>query len=114
MMCKKLKPYFNAYMLTNNVLQEARDTAKGDLFGDPDDNVQYAYAIAKAIQQMGHTVNLIFTNQHTTMKAVNAIMLKGEMDRKKAAKLSMTRQEKLIISIIGRRRLTPSYVRPLD
>jgi hypothetical protein len=39
MMREILKPYFNAYVLTNNVLQEARDTAKGDLFGDPDDSV---------------------------------------------------------------------------
>jgi hypothetical protein len=39
MMCKILKPYFNKYVLTNNVLQETRDTAKGDLFGDLDDNV---------------------------------------------------------------------------
>jgi hypothetical protein len=29
MMCKILKPYMNKYVLTNNVLQEARDTAKG-------------------------------------------------------------------------------------
>jgi hypothetical protein len=90
-----MKPYFNAYMLTNNLLQEACDTAKGDLFGDPDDNVQYADAIAKAIQEMGHTVDLIFTNQHKTMKTVNAIFLKEEMDRKKVAKKSMTRQEKV-------------------
>ena len=39
MMREILKPYFNAYVLTNNVLQEACDTAKRDLFGDPDDNV---------------------------------------------------------------------------
>ena len=95
MMCKKLKPYFNAYMLTNNVLQEARDTAKEDLFGDPDDNVQYAYAIAKAIQQMGHTVNLIFTDRQKTMKTVNAIVLNKEMDRKEAAKQSMSREKKV-------------------
>jgi hypothetical protein len=57
-----LKPYFNEYVLTNNVLQEAHDTAKGDLFGDPDDNVQYAYAVAKQIQQMGHTIKIIFTD----------------------------------------------------
>jgi hypothetical protein len=63
---------------------------------------------------MGHTINLIFTDQHKTIKTNNAIMLKEKMDRKKAAKLSMTRQEKLIMSIIGRRRMTPSYVRPLD
>jgi hypothetical protein len=76
------------------MIQEACDTAKGDLFGDLDGNVQCAYAIAKAIQQMGHTIDLIFTNQRKTMKTVNAIVLMEEMDRKKAAKLSMTRQEK--------------------
>jgi hypothetical protein len=39
MMHKILKPFFNAYELTNNVLQEACDTAKGDLFGDLDDKI---------------------------------------------------------------------------
>ncbi len=83
---KWCKRYWNHI---KNVLQEARDTAKGDLFGDPDDNVWYAYAIARAIQKMNHTINLIFTNKCTTMKTVNAIMLKEEMERKKAAKLSV-------------------------
>jgi hypothetical protein len=82
-------------VLTNNVLQEARDTAKGDLFGDPDENVKYAYAIANAIQQMDHTVEVVFTNQGTTIKTVNAIVLKEEMDRKKAAKFDMSRDEKV-------------------
>jgi hypothetical protein len=45
MMRKILKPYMSEYVLTNNVLQEACDTAKGDLFGDPDKNVKYAYAL---------------------------------------------------------------------
>jgi hypothetical protein len=38
-MRKISKTYFNEYVLTNNVLQEAHDAAKGDLFGDPDNNV---------------------------------------------------------------------------
>ena len=60
MMRKILKPNINKYVLTNNVLQEAHDTAKGDLFGDPDKNIKYTYAIANAIQQMGHTVEVVF------------------------------------------------------
>jgi hypothetical protein len=44
---------------------------------------------------MGHTIEIIFTNQHTTMTTVNSIVLKEVMDRKKAAKLSMSRQEKV-------------------
>jgi hypothetical protein len=34
-----LKPHVNEYVLSNNLLQEAHDTAKGGLFGDPDDNI---------------------------------------------------------------------------
>ncbi len=44
---------------------------------------------------MGHTVKVIFTNQTETMQTVNAIVLKEEMDRQKAAKSSMSRQEKV-------------------
>jgi hypothetical protein len=95
MMRQISKPYINEYVLTNNILQEAHDTAKGDLFGDPDKNVTYTYAIANAIQQMGHTVEVVFTNRRTTMKTVNAIVLKEEIDRKKAAKLDMSRDEKV-------------------
>jgi hypothetical protein len=66
-----------------------------NLFGDPEEIVKYAYAIAKAIEGMGHTADLIFTDRHKTMKTVNALVLMEEMDRKKAEKQSMTRQEKV-------------------
>jgi hypothetical protein len=38
-MRKISEPYINEYVLTNNVLQEARDAAKGNLFGDPYNNI---------------------------------------------------------------------------
>jgi hypothetical protein len=63
---------------------------------------------------MGQTVKVIFPNRRETMQRVNAIVLKEEMDRQKAAKSSMSRQKKSIMSIIGRRIITPSYVMPLD
>jgi hypothetical protein len=44
---------------------------------------------------MGHTVKIIFTDQRTTMDTVNAIVLKEKMVRKKAAKLSISRQKKV-------------------
>jgi hypothetical protein len=62
MMHEILKPYFNEYTLLNNILQEGCEKAKVDLFGDPEENVKYTYAIAKAIEEMGLTVELIFTN----------------------------------------------------
>jgi hypothetical protein len=81
--------------LSNNILQEGCDEAKVDLFGNPEENIQYTYTIARVIEEMGRTVNLIFTNRSKTMKTVNALVLKKEMYRKKADKQSMTRQEKL-------------------
>jgi hypothetical protein len=44
---------------------------------------------------MDHTVEVIFTDQRETMQTVNAIVLKEEMDRQKAAKSSMSIQEKV-------------------
>ncbi len=81
--------------MSNKILQEGRNKAKVDQFGNPEEYIQYAYAIAKAIEEMGHTVNLIFTDRRKTMKTVNALVLKEEMDRKKSEKQSMTRQEKV-------------------
>jgi hypothetical protein len=43
---------------------------------------------------MGHTIEVIFTNQCNTMQIINAIVLKEEMNRKMATKTSMSRQEK--------------------
>jgi hypothetical protein len=50
-----------------------------------------------AIEEMGHTVNLILTNKHKTMKTVNALVLKEEVDRENKDKQNKTRQEKLNI-----------------
>jgi hypothetical protein len=44
---------------------------------------------------MGHIIKVIFTNRREIMQAVNAIVLKEEMDRQKAAKSCMSRQEKV-------------------
>ncbi len=76
MMHEIMKPYFNKYALSNNVLQEGHNKAKVDLFGYPEEIVQCVYTIAKAIDEMGHTVSLIFTDRSKTMKTGNAFVLK--------------------------------------
>jgi hypothetical protein len=50
--------------------------------------------LLRQLRKRGHTVDLIFTARHKTMKTVNALVFKKEMDRKKADMQSMTRQEK--------------------
>jgi hypothetical protein len=65
-----------------------------DLFHDLKDNIKYIYAIAKAIEEMGHTVELIITDWCATIKTVNSLVLKEEFDRLKGEKLTMTRDKR--------------------
>ena len=46
--------YAHGHLITDNILQEARDSAKKELFGDADDNVRYSEAVKEAIISMGH------------------------------------------------------------
>jgi hypothetical protein len=85
-----LKPNINKYAMMNNILQQACDVAKLDQFGQPEDNVKYTHAIAKAIEDMGHTVELIFTDRCATMKTNNALVLKEEFNRLKVEKCTIT------------------------
>jgi hypothetical protein len=62
-MSEVIQDYVNPYMVTNNILQDARNHAKADLFGQPDDNIRYAYVIQQAIRDMGHVCDLIFTGR---------------------------------------------------
>ncbi len=49
-----IRDYVDPYAVTNNIIQDARDHAKADIFYKPNDNIRYAYAIQQAIQDMGH------------------------------------------------------------
>ncbi len=60
---KVIRDYVNPYVVTNNIIQDARNHAKADIFGKLDDNIRYAYAIQQAIQDMGHVCELIFTGR---------------------------------------------------
>ena len=80
--------------MTNNILQDACDFVKVDLSGDPEDNVKYMYAIAKAIEEMGHIVQLLFTDRRAMLQTVRAIVLKEELDRLKLEKLTMLQFER--------------------
>ncbi len=69
-MSEVIQDYVNPYAVTFNILQDARSNAKADLFGKPDDNIRYAYAIQQAIQDMGHVCDLIFTGHHDVIQMV--------------------------------------------
>jgi hypothetical protein len=61
-MSEVIHDHVNPYTVTNNILQDAHNHAKADLFGKPDNNIRYAYAVQQAIRDMGHVCELIFTD----------------------------------------------------
>jgi hypothetical protein len=63
-------------VVTHNILQDACNHAKVDLFGKPDDNIRYAYAV---LQDMGHVCDLIFTGCRDVIRMIQAVVLKEEL-----------------------------------
>jgi hypothetical protein len=78
-MSEVIQDYVNPYTVTNNILQDACNHAKADLFGKLDDNIRYAYAVQQAIQDMVHVCDLIFTGRHDVIRMVRAVVLKEEL-----------------------------------
>jgi hypothetical protein len=54
-----IRDYVNLYTVTNNIISDALNHAKADIFGKLDDNIRYAYAIQQAIRDMGHVCELV-------------------------------------------------------
>ncbi len=50
-------------LITDNLLQEARDWAKLQLFGNADNNVQYWEAVKAAIIEMGHSYEFLYSDR---------------------------------------------------
>ena len=49
-----LEPYGFHYAFTDAIIQHGRAKAKLKVFGDPDDNVQYAHGVFRQLNDMGH------------------------------------------------------------
>jgi hypothetical protein len=89
-----MKPYAKEYALTNSVVQEARDVAKAELFGKAEDNVKYAHGVAHLLRQLGHEVELIFSDRRQAVKKACAIVLLEEVERRvKEKEATMDKQE---------------------
>jgi hypothetical protein len=50
-------------LITDNLLQEARDWVKLQLFGNADNNVQYCEAVKAAIIEMGHLCEFLYSDR---------------------------------------------------
>jgi hypothetical protein len=60
-----------------------------------DDNVRYARGVANRLRKLDHEAELIFGNQRETLKKATAIVLSGEVERRKKANKIMDKAEQL-------------------
>ena len=71
--------YAHGHLITDNILQEARDSAKKELFGDADDNVRYCEAVKDAIISMGHSCELLFSDRRQVIRSLRATVVREEL-----------------------------------
>ncbi len=73
-------------MLTDSIIQDARDMAKLQLFGSAEENVQYAQGVLDHVRELGHKVEMIFQDCRETLKLVSAVVIHEELMRWKKMK----------------------------
>ena len=78
MMREILKPYANDYAVTDNILQDGRNSAKLERFGVPEDNIQFAHGVFSKLKAMRHKVLLLYTDCAQTLKNVSSVVLLEE------------------------------------
>jgi hypothetical protein len=71
-----MKPYAKEYTLMDSIVQDARDTAKLQLFGLAEENMQYARGVMDQVRGLGHKVEMIFQDQRkpSSLSAVSCSM----------------------------------------
>ena len=86
-LCNLIRPYAKDYSTTNALVQDARDAAKMDIFGNAEENVMYAEKDAQEMRKHGHTVEIVFTTCKETLANINTVVLQEEIDYRKRNKL---------------------------
>jgi hypothetical protein len=87
--------YVRSYALTDSILQEAKDLAKKQIFGQAKHNVQYAKGVVAELELLGHHVRVLYADRKEIVKAVCAVALQEELDRLKKVKQTMGRDEQV-------------------
>ena len=73
--CNYIKPY----TVSNDILQDARDHARAELFGNAEENVKYSYALQDELVTKGHVCKLQFTAHRKVLCQVQTVVIKDEL-----------------------------------
>jgi hypothetical protein len=73
-------------LITDNLLQEARDWAKLQLFGNADNNVKYCEAVKAAIIGMDHLCEFLYCDRRDVIRQLRATVVREELKRREDKK----------------------------
>ncbi len=90
-----LAHYIKAKFLSRNLIQNARAQAKLEVFGNPDENVQFVIALVEEMQQCGHDVLLVKRNAAQVAKILDRLVVAEESNIRRALGHLMTKDEKI-------------------
>jgi hypothetical protein len=74
-----LVDYVMTDLVTDNLLQQARDWAKFKLFGSPENNVMYCEAVREAIVSNGHSCELLYSDRRDVVRSLRATVVREEI-----------------------------------
>ena len=80
-----MSQYANAYAVTDALIQDAKKLAKDDLFGVPEQNVQYAAGVVSELIAMGHHAELQYGSRKKVVSRIGKVVLVEEGYRRKEA-----------------------------
>ena len=84
-----MKPYAKAFTLTDSIIQDGKDLAKLDLFGNADDNVKYAKGVKDHLTALGHAVELRYHDRRRSLQLLTSVVINDEQVRRKKMNLPL-------------------------
>jgi hypothetical protein len=81
-----LSNHVHTELITNNLLQEARDWEKLQLFGNADDNVQYCEAVKAAIIGMDHSCEFLYCDRRDVIRQLRVTVVREELKQREDKK----------------------------
>jgi len=81
-----LANHVHTELISDNLLQEARDWAKLQLFGNADNNVQYCKAVKAAIIGMGHLCEFLCCDRRDVIHQLSATVVWEELKQREDKK----------------------------
>ena len=81
-----LANHVHTELITDNLLQEARDWAKLQLFGNANNNVQYCEAVKAVIIGMGHLCEFLYCDRCDVIRQLGTTVVREELKQREDKK----------------------------